>query len=520
MPRTGRGGSSPLQRIEASPARGQGRLFVPRPAGRPLTNVSPCASSAGPPSTRRWLPAPSYADARAILRRTQDIATKNGEVESIADGESRGDRSARPGRRRLGVRLRPPPLGLRRQRSRRACDRVRPGQRVTHKASGRPRSGERRAGRIPDTVRARSDRRSARGEDRAPPASGRVSPPCRRDDHASRRAREPGAARVPVVRRRRCLPGVRGVRRRSRGACDHGRSRPGPELSERARRFERPGRLGVRGRPGARRARSADRRGGRRAAPGGPVPPEGHDRRDRLGADAAPGARVRRPPDRARPDLRNRGGLRRHELPEAGRSRVPSLRLRAHEHHGRLHDAARPRHVRLRRRGSPRAPRADRERRHPRGLPGLPRDRVAPRRGWRRVDAGRRLEPDAAGSDDEPPPGARRGNTRRPPRRRRRRDPPRHQQELVDRRQAPELPVRDTGCVGDQEGQARPAPPRCDLHGRHARVLGLAGRLAGKEEWTMGGLTNCGKGQPGQSAHVSHGAPPARFRQVRVGIRS
>ena len=44
--------------------------------------------------------------------------------------------------------------------------------------------------------------------------------------------------------------------------------------------------------------------------------------------------------------------------------------------------------------------------------------------------------------------------------------------------------------------------------------------LAGREEWTMGGLTNCGKGQPGQSAHVSHGAPPARFRQVMVGIRS
>ena len=39
--------------------------------------------------------------------------------------------------------------------------------------------------------------------------------------------------------------------------------------------------------------------------------------------------------------------------------------------------------------------------------------------------------------------------------------------------------------------------------------------LAGREEWTMGGLTNCGKGQPGQSAHVSHGAPPARLRIVR-----
>ncbi|HYM63748.1 MAG TPA: TldD/PmbA family protein [Gaiellaceae bacterium] len=44
--------------------------------------------------------------------------------------------------------------------------------------------------------------------------------------------------------------------------------------------------------------------------------------------------------------------------------------------------------------------------------------------------------------------------------------------------------------------------------------------LGGSEDWTMGGLTNCGKGQPGQSAHVSHGAPPARFRQVQVGIRS
>jgi TldD protein len=44
-------------------------------------------------------------------------------------------------------------------------------------------------------------------------------------------------------------------------------------------------------------------------------------------------------------------------------------------------------------------------------------------------------------------------------------------------------------------------------------------RVAGPDEWRMHGLTNCGKGQPGQSAHVSHGASPARFRNVQVGVK-
>jgi TldD protein len=43
--------------------------------------------------------------------------------------------------------------------------------------------------------------------------------------------------------------------------------------------------------------------------------------------------------------------------------------------------------------------------------------------------------------------------------------------------------------------------------------------VCGPEEWRMFGLTNCGKGQPGQHAHVSHGAAPGRFRDVRVGVR-
>jgi TldD protein len=44
--------------------------------------------------------------------------------------------------------------------------------------------------------------------------------------------------------------------------------------------------------------------------------------------------------------------------------------------------------------------------------------------------------------------------------------------------------------------------------------------VAGRPAWTMYGLTNCGKGQPGQSVHVSHGASPCRFRGVQVGVRA
>jgi TldD protein len=44
--------------------------------------------------------------------------------------------------------------------------------------------------------------------------------------------------------------------------------------------------------------------------------------------------------------------------------------------------------------------------------------------------------------------------------------------------------------------------------------------VAGRDSWRLYGMTNCGKGQPGQSAHVSHGAAPARFRNVQVGVGS
>ncbi len=43
--------------------------------------------------------------------------------------------------------------------------------------------------------------------------------------------------------------------------------------------------------------------------------------------------------------------------------------------------------------------------------------------------------------------------------------------------------------------------------------------LAGEDEWVHWGTPNCGKGQPMQVGHTGHSAGPARFRDVRVGVR-
>lgn len=41
--------------------------------------------------------------------------------------------------------------------------------------------------------------------------------------------------------------------------------------------------------------------------------------------------------------------------------------------------------------------------------------------------------------------------------------------------------------------------------------------ICSREEWTLWGTPNCGKGQPQQVVGTGHGASPARFRGVRVG---
>jgi TldD protein len=42
--------------------------------------------------------------------------------------------------------------------------------------------------------------------------------------------------------------------------------------------------------------------------------------------------------------------------------------------------------------------------------------------------------------------------------------------------------------------------------------------IANRDYWQMWGTPNCGKGEPGQVAHVGHGAAPARFTNVQVGV--
>ncbi|HZU86705.1 MAG TPA: TldD/PmbA family protein, partial [Anaerolineaceae bacterium] len=42
--------------------------------------------------------------------------------------------------------------------------------------------------------------------------------------------------------------------------------------------------------------------------------------------------------------------------------------------------------------------------------------------------------------------------------------------------------------------------------------------VCNEKHWRMYGTPNCGKGQPSQVAHTGHGAAPARFRNIRVGV--
>ena len=42
--------------------------------------------------------------------------------------------------------------------------------------------------------------------------------------------------------------------------------------------------------------------------------------------------------------------------------------------------------------------------------------------------------------------------------------------------------------------------------------------VCNQDHWKVWGLPNCGKGEPMQVAHVAHGAAPARFRGVEVGV--
>ena len=45
-------------------------------------------------------------------------------------------------------------------------------------------------------------------------------------------------------------------------------------------------------------------------------------------------------------------------------------------------------------------------------------------------------------------------------------------------------------------------------------------RICGKEEWEVHGTFHCGKGEPGQVMHLSHGTAPARFKNVVCNVKT
>ena len=54
--------------------------------------------------------------------------------------------------------------------------------------------------------------------------------------------------------------------------------------------------------------------------------------------------------------------------------------------------------------------------------------------------------------------------------------------------------------------------------GRTTECWGSCVAVCGAEEWQVYGVATCGKGQPVQIARVAHGAAPARFRDVQMGV--
>jgi TldD protein len=56
--------------------------------------------------------------------------------------------------------------------------------------------------------------------------------------------------------------------------------------------------------------------------------------------------------------------------------------------------------------------------------------------------------------------------------------------------------------------------------GMTPQFWGSCDAICNRDHWRVWGTPNCGKGQPSQIAHTGHGAAPARFRNVEVGVKS
>ena len=58
----------------------------------------------------------------------------------------------------------------------------------------------------------------------------------------------------------------------------------------------------------------------------------------------------------------------------------------------------------------------------------------------------------------------------------------------------------------------------CTYQGITPQFWGSCDAVCNQDDWALWGVINCGKGQPGQRAEMSHGAAPARFQNVTIGV--
>jgi TldD protein len=58
----------------------------------------------------------------------------------------------------------------------------------------------------------------------------------------------------------------------------------------------------------------------------------------------------------------------------------------------------------------------------------------------------------------------------------------------------------------------------CTYTGTTPQFWNSCDAVCNARHWSLWGTPNCGKGQPSQVIHTGHGAAPARFRNVRVGV--
>ena len=69
-----------------------------------------------------------------------------------------------------------------------------------------------------------------------------------------------------------------------------------------------------------------------------------------------------------------------------------------------------------------------------------------------------------------------------------------------------------------KKGKLGKALRNCTYTGITPEFWNSCDAVCNEELWTMWGIPNCGKGQPGQIGHTGHGAAPARFRNNQVGV--